>query len=402
MRVFLIVIDSFGIGELPDAGKYGDEGANTAAGIAAALGGVHWPNLRRMGLGNAAALLGREIQGCAPEMATSAKFGAMCERSPGKDTTTGHWEMAGIELTEPFHIFPSRAPSFPDGLTAEFIAKTGVPGILGNKAASGTDIIRELGDEHIRTGMPICYTSADSVFQIAAHSNIFPKGELYRLCEIARGLCDPYRVGRVIARPFTGKSGSFTRTGDRHDWSIELPDKSLLDHLQSQSVQTVAIGKIGAIFNEQGIDLSCHDAGNPACMERSLAVAADEHADNQFVFINLVDTDMIYGHRRDSRGYHDAVAEIDSFLPELEAKLKTGDVIIVSADHGCDPTFKGTDHTREHVPVLFRIIGQALHSADVNSLGVRRSFADVSASVQCLFGKAVKGPGKSFVEMSVS
>ncbi len=402
MRVFLIVIDSFGLGELPDAKKYGDEGANTAVGIATALGGVHWPNLRRMGLGNAAALLGREIPGCEPEMVTSASFGAMCERSPGKDTTTGHWELAGIELTEPFHLFPSMAPSFPNELIAEFLDKTGVPGILGNKAASGTDIIKELGDEHIRTGMPICYTSADSVFQIAAHSTIFPRSELYRLCEIARGLCDNYRVGRVIARPFDGKSGSFMRTMDRHDWSIDLPDKSLLDHLQSQDVQTVAIGKIGSIFNEQGIDLSYHDAGNPACMERTLFVATDEPADDQFVFINLVDTDMIYGHRRDARGYHDAVVEIDSFLPELEAKLNVGDAIIVSADHGCDPTFKGTDHTREYVPVLFRFIGQALNSADVNSLGVRRSFADVSASVQCVFGKAVKGPGKSFVEMAVS
>lgn len=397
MRVFLIVIDSFGIGHLPDAEKYGDTGANTAVGIGEALGGVKWPILRAMGLGNAAAMVGREIPGCAPIHLTVSKFGAMRARSPGKDTTTGHWELAGIELEKPFHLFPQNSPSFPAQLIQDFITETGVPGILGNKAASGTVIIEELGKEHLRTGKPICYTSADSVFQIAAHTDIFPKHDLYRLCEIARRLCDPYRVGRVIARPFEGRPGSFSRTRDRHDWSIDLPGKSLLDYLQEQGVQTVAVGKIGSIFNEQGIDVSYHDAGNPACLQRVFDIAAARPQGDQFVFVNLVDTDMIYGHRRDPQGYHDAVAAIDIVLTQLAARLHKGDFIVVTADHGCDPTFKGTDHTREHVPVLFRDVHEQPKMDFMNSVGIREGFADLSASIQQIFGKPIQGPGKSFV-----
>ena len=391
MRVFLLVIDSFGIGELPDAGDYGDTGSNTAVGIGSAVGGVNWPNLRSLGLGNAALLTGTAIEGCEALEETGARFGVMKEKSPGKDTTTGHWEMSGIILEKAFPVFSAEYPSFPEKLVDDFIRESGIPGILGNKAASGTAIIEELGEEHLATGKPICYTSADSVFQIAAHSDVFDVPALYRLCEIARKLCDSYNVGRVIARPFDGRPGSFSRTKDRHDWSIDLPGDSLLDVLQRQNIETVAVGKIGSIFNEQGIDVSHHDAGNPACMARTLEIAGTKPKNDQFVFVNLVDTDMIYGHRRDPAGYHDAVAAIDEQLPLLEAQLDAGDVIAITGDHGCDPTFRGTDHTREHVPVLYRIVGEADSPAEDNNLGIRETFADLSATIQSSFGR-VPGP----------
>ena len=396
MKVFLLVIDSFGIGALPDAGEYGDEGSNTAVGIGRALGGASWPNLARMGLGNIALLTGDAIPGCPPEDETTAYFGAMREQSPGKDTTTGHWEMAGIVLNKAFPVFPGEFPSFPPELVEAFVAETGVPGILGNKAASGTVIIEELGAEHLESGKPICYTSADSVFQIAAHDSVFPKKELYRLCEAARRICDDYNVGRVIARPFTGEPGSFERTKDRHDWSIELPGPSIMDYLRSDGVETVAVGKIGSIFNEQGIDVSHHDAGNPACLERTLAVAREAGDRDRFVFVNLVDTDMIYGHRRDPRGYHDAVAAIDAVLPELESLLAPGDLIAVTGDHGCDPTFRGTDHTREHVPLLIRRVGDDPAPSDLRNVGIRSSFADLSATLQQAYGRPPRGAGTVF------
>lgn len=396
VKIFLLVIDSFGIGELPDADVYGDAGSNTAAGIGKAVGGAQWPNLTEMGLGNAAELTGTLIEGCPVLEETTARFGAMQELSPGKDTTTGHWEMAGIVLEKAFPVFPSEFPSFPEELVEAFVTESGVPGILGNKAASGTAIIEELGAEHIESRKPICYTSADSVFQIAAHSDIYNKDELYRLCEIARKLCDSYNVGRVIARPFEGRPGDFVRTRDRHDWSIDLPGKTLLDHLQDSGVQTVAVGKIGSIFNEQGIDVSYHDAGNEACMTRTLAIAGESVSKDQFVFVNLVDTDMIYGHRRDPKGYHDAVVVIDRFIPKLEAELEAGDIIAITGDHGCDPTFRGTDHTREHVPLLYRVVGEAASPAEDNTLGVRRSFADLSVTIQSSFGRKSAGKGEVF------
>ncbi|MDT8299203.1 MAG: phosphopentomutase [Spirochaetaceae bacterium] len=399
MNVFLLVIDSFGIGALPDADAYGDEGSNTAAGIGSAVGGADWPNLEAMGLGNAAALAGREIPGCPPAAQPTALFGAMREKSPGKDTTTGHWEMAGIVLKKAFPVFPQDPPSFPEEMIRLFVKETGIPGILGNKAASGTAIIEELGEEHLKTKKPICYTSADSVFQIAAHDSIYPVKELYRLCESARRLCDAYNVGRVIARPFTGNPGAFSRTKDRHDWSIELPGKTILDYLKERGVQTHAVGKIGSIFNEQGIDVSHHDSGNEACIARTLELAEAEEQGDRFVFVNLVDTDMIYGHRRDARGYHDAVAAIDGILPELESRLNPGDVYIITGDHGCDPTFRGTDHTREHVPMLMRIVGESGGPASKMDVGIRDSFADLSASIQVLLGKDPLGEGISFYNL---
>jgi len=396
MRGFLIVIDSFGIGSLPDADLYGDVGANTAVGIGRAVGGVQWPNLQAMGLGNIASLIETDIPGCLPESETTAVFTSLREKSPGKDTTTGHWEIAGMVLEKAFPVFPADYPSFPDELIDAFIAETEVAGILGNIAASGTEIINKLGGRHIETRKPICYTSADSVFQIATHVDVFSVKELYVLCECARKLCDSYNVGRVIARPFEGSVGNFRRTSDRHDWSIDLPGKSLLDYLRDRGVQTVAIGKIDSIFNGQGIDVSYHDKGNDACIARMLEVATSSSEQDMFVFVNLVDTDMIYGHRRDPQGYHDAVARIDSVIPELEAHLEKGDFLLVTADHGCDPTFKGTDHTREYVPALLRRVGWESRMATLNGLSVRDSFADLSATTQTLFGLNPLGNGVSF------
>jgi len=396
MKFFLIVIDSFGIGFLPDADIYGDVGANTAVGIGKAVGGVRWPNLQAMGLGNIASLIGAEIPGCPPVDETTAVFTALRERSPGKDTTTGHWEIAGMILERAFPVFPTDYPSFPNDLVDDFIAETGVPGILGNMAASGTEIISRLGARHIETRKPICYTSADSVFQIAAHVDVFPLEELYALCECARRLCDDYNVGRVIARPFEGSVGNFRRTNDRHDWSIDLPGKSLLDFLSNRGVQTVGIGKIASIFNGQGIDVSYHDSGNKACIVRMLEVAANPSGQDMFVFVNLVDTDMIYGHRRDPQGYHDAVARIDSVVQELGARLELGDFLLITADHGCDPTFRGTDHTREHVPALLSRVGWEPRAAFLNRLGIRDSFADLSATTQRLFGLTPRGEGIPF------
>jgi len=398
MRVFMIVIDSFGIGSLPDADIYGDVGANTAVGIGRAVGGVQWPNLQAMGLGNIACLTGKSIPGCMPEDETTAFFTALCEKSPGKDTTTGHWEIAGMLLKKAFPVFPLDYPSFPNDLVDAFIAETGVPGILGNIGASGTEIIKRLGARHIEMRKPICYTSADSVFQIATHVDVFSLEELYAMCECARRLCDDYNVGRVIARPFEGTVGNFRRTSDRHDWSIDLPGKSLLDFLRERGVQTVGIGKIGSIFNEQGIDISYHERGNEACIARIFEVAAKPSGRDTFIFVNLVDTDMIYGHRRDPKGYHDAVARIDSIIPRLEAYLEWGDFLLITADHGCDPTFRGTDHTREYVPALLRGAGWKPRAAALNELGIRDTLADLSATTQRLFGLEPLGAGEPFPE----
>ncbi|MDC7223208.1 MAG: phosphopentomutase [Spirochaetales bacterium] len=390
MTTVVLVIDSFGIGALPDADKYGDCGANTAGHICGTIHGEKWPFLRKMGLGNASELLGNPLEGVKRESEPLSWFGVMEEASPGKDTTTGHWEMAGIILDEPFEQFPQDYPSFPEDLVQAFIKETGCGGILGNKAASGTEIIKELGEEHLKTGYPICYTSADSVFQIACHKDKYSIEELYGMCEIARKLCDPLKVGRVIARPFDGEPGSFSRTPERHDYSIALPEDTLLDVLQKKGVETVAIGKIGSIFLEQGIDRSYHDAGNPACLAKTCEVLQDKTDKDRFVFVNLVDTDMVYGHRRDVEGYYNAVDNIDSKLPKILNHLNEGDRLVITGDHGCDPAFKGSDHTREYVPVLFQIKGEP-----GGSLGIRPTFADLAATIAESYGTAMKR-GTSF------
>ncbi len=380
MRATILVIDSFGIGEAPDAAAYGDEGSNTALHICERIAGEKWPTMKALGLGNASLLLGKGLPGCAAVEHPSAGYGVMVERSPGKDTTTGHWELAGIELLKPFHTFPPGPPSFPAELIEAFKRAIGRE-VLGDRAASGTVIIEELGEEHLRTGRPIVYTSSDSVFQIAAHEEVIALGELYRMCEIARKLCDPYQVGRVIARPFVGKPGSFTRTSGRRDFSIALPEKSLLDRLAEAGIRTIGVGKIGDIFNEQGILESHHDKGNPACLERTIELLRRPSSPRgELVFVNLVDTDMVYGHRRDVAGYFEAVSAVDATVARMLPLLPEGDLLIISADHGCDPTFRGSDHTREHAPLLAFRSGRP-----GRSLGVRQGFFDVAQTLAELF-----------------
>ncbi len=394
MRATILVIDSFGIGEAPDAAAYGDTGANTALHICERIAGEKWPTLAALGLGNASLLLGNELPGCGAVERPAASYGVMVERSPGKDTTTGHWELAGIQLVKPFHTFPSGPPSFPPELIAAFEREIG-RGVLGDKAASGTVIIEELGSEHLRTGLPIVYTSSDSVFQIAAHEEVIALSELYRMCEIARRLCDPYQVGRVIARPFIGRPGAFTRSSGRRDFSIALPEKSLLDHLAGAGVQTIGVGKIGDIFNEQGIVESHHDKGNPACLERTIELLRKPSAARgELIFVNLVDTDMVYGHRRDVQGYFDAVSGVDAGIRRMLPLLPNGDLLLVTADHGCDPTFKGSDHTREHVPILAYRAGRP-----GRSLGVRQGYFDAARTLADLFQVGGLQKGSSFAAL---
>ncbi len=375
---------------MPDASLYGDEGADTAFHICQAVSGPKWPVLQALGLGNSARLLGKTLPGCEPSRTPRGSFGVMAEMSPGKDTTTGHWELAGIVLKKPFFTFPPAYPSFPEDLVQAFEKETGRK-ILGNKAASGTEIIQELGEEHMRTGNPICYTSADSVFQIAAHEEVIPLEELYRICKIARRLCDPLNVARVIARPFIGKPGSFVRTRNRKDYSIPLPAPTLLDVLQSAGVRTIGVGKIGNIFNETGIDENYPDKGNIACLDRTKVLLQRERSTEEFIFVNLVDTDMVYGHRRDVAGYFKAVDEIDTSLDGILPYLNKEDCLIITADHGCDPTFKGTDHTREYVPLLVYQPGR-----EGRALGIRKTFADAASFVCQYFDLPNPFPGSSW------
>ncbi|SHO52370.1 phosphopentomutase [Desulfopila aestuarii] len=392
MRAVLLVIDSFGIGAQPDAAEYGDSGANTALHICEASPEVNWPNLRKMGLGNCAGLLGHILPGCEPVEQPKASFGALAEASRGKDTITGHWELAGVKLDPPFQTFPLSYPSFPAELLDRLSSRCG-HAILGNRGGSGTTIIEELGPRHLAGEGIIVYTSADSVLQIAAHDAVVPVAELHAICVIARELADPYRIGRVIARPFTGQPGSFTRTAARRDFSMQPPTRTVLELLFDNGVETVAIGKIGDIFSEQGIRVSHHDRGNVACLDRLQSVLAASCQCDQFIFVNLIDTDMLYGHRRDIRGYHDSVASIDSRLPEILSLLADDDLLLISADHGCDPGFPGTDHTREYVPLL-----AFCRKFKPTNLGVRKSLTDVAESVARFFGLASPAMGTSFVK----
>ena len=370
-KVVLIVLDSVGIGELPDAALYDDAGADTL-GHVITICRPSLPNMMAMGLGN---IDGAAFPG-AVEHPTAA-YGKMREKSPGKDTTTGHWEIAGAVLTQPFPTFPE---GFPRSFLDEFEKAVG-RGTIGNIPASGTEIIRQLGEEHLATGNLIVYTSADSVFQIAANERIVPLTELYRDCEIAREMLKgPLEVGRVIARPFIGENaGNFRRTGARRDFSA-LPPTTMCDLIAGSGRTVYGIGKIEDIFAHKGITRSNHAAGNPACMEAALAAQAEDY--EGLLFVNLVDTDMVYGHRRDVQGYANALEAFDARLPEFVDQLGPEDLLIITADHGCDPAFKGTDHTREHIPLL--IYGKSL-PGNVN-LHVRDTFADISATVLDWFG----------------
>lgn len=361
-RVTLIVLDSVGIGAMPDAADYGDAGAHTLKHCAEAMGGLRLPGLERLGLGRVDA-----IPGLKAVAGRGACFGKMAEASPAKDTTTGHWEMAGVVSERPPKLYPE---GFPKELIAAFEAAIG-RATLGNFAASGTAILEQLGAAHRDSGAPIVYTSADSVFQIACHEERVPVDELYRYCEIARGLCDAYDVGRVIARPFAGEPGSFVRTPRRRDYAMPPPAPTVLEALAAQGVPVVGIGKIGDIFSERGLAQSFHTQSNPEGIAQTFRSL--EAVPEGLIFVNLVDFDMLYGHRRDPAGYARALAAFDAALVELLEKLGPEDLLLISADHGCDPTYRGTDHTREYVPLL--AYAPALRGAGA-SLGVRESFAD--------------------------
>jgi len=392
MRAFLIVLDSVGIGEAPDAADYGDTGANTLGHLSAAAGGLRVPTLQRLGLGNIPALLplGIPITGCPPAAQPAASFGALRERSQGKDTTTGHWEMAGLLLEHGFALFPKGPPSFPAELIDAFERRTGRR-TIGNKAANGLAIIDELGPQQLREGAWIVYTSGDSVFQIAAHEGTIPLPELYRGCAVARELCDPYRVGRVIARPYVGAPGAFRRTENRRDFSYPLPGLTILDRLSAHGVPTVTVGKLDDVFAQRGITESIHVENNADAQTALLTLAAARPGP-LFVFANLIDFDMLYGHRRDAPGYATALERTDAFMADLLPRLGSDDVLIITADHGNDPTFKGSDHTREYVPLLVYRTGRP-----GQSLGIRDGFYDIAASVAAFCGLQPLPHGTSFL-----
>lgn len=392
MRAFLIVLDSVGIGAAPDAADYGDEGSNTLGHLARAAGGLRVPLLQQLGLGRIPPLIpgGIPIEGCPATDAPLASFGALRERSQGKDTTTGHWEMAGLLVDHGFTVFPKGPPSFPASLMEAFVQRTGRPA-LGNKAASGTAIIEELGPRQMAEGAWIVYTSADSVFQVAAHEEIIPLAELYRGCEIARELCTPLHVGRVIARPYVGVPGSFRRTENRRDFSHPLPGPTILDHLQGHGVHTVTVGKLDDVFAGRGIDEVVHDETNASAQAALMRLLASPH-DPMFVFANFIDFDMLYGHRRDAKGYAAALERTDGFLREFQARLRPDDWLIITADHGNDPTFRGSDHTREYVPLLSYRPGLA-----GVSLGIRDGFYDIASSLAAYFSAPPMARGVSFL-----
>jgi len=379
-RVILIVLDSVGIGAAPDAARYGDEGADTVGHIAdfcAETRGkaLHLPHLVGLGLGQACRLAtGRVPPGLELAGAPRGRFGAAIEISKGKDTPSGHWEIAGLPVPFDWGYFRKTEPAFPASLTDELCRRAELPGILGNCHASGTEIIARLGAAHMQTGEPICYTSADSVFQIAAHEESFGLERLYRVCAVARELVDPLTIGRVIARPFIGAPGDFTRTARRRDYAVPPPGPTLLSLATEAGRDVVSVGKIGDIFAHAGTGREVKASGNGALMQATMDVL-DGVADGGFVFVNLVDFDTVFGHRRDPAGYAAALEAFDADLGRLMPQLKPDDLLVVTADHGCDPTWTGSDHTREQVPVL--AYGECLPPG---SMGTRQSFADIGAA----------------------
>lgn len=382
MRILLVVLDSVGIGALPDAEKYGDLGSNTLGNVARAVGGLALPVLEGLGLANIV-----EVSGLSPAEHPQACYGRMAEAADGKDTITGHWEMVGVIVSEPFRTYPG---GFPQELIQEFSRRIGRE-ILGNYAASGTEIIALLGQEHMETGKPIVYTSADSVFQIAAHEEVIPLEEQYRICGIARELLlGDYKVARVIARPFIGQPGAFTRTANRRDYALEPEIPTVLDALKEQGKRVISVGKIMDIFSGRGIAEGHKTRDNGHGIDTILEVMAEKRGD--LIFANLVDFDMLFGHRNNAEGYARALEEVDAGLGRIIQAMNERDVLIITADHGCDPTFPGTDHTREYVPLL--VFGRGLKSG-VN-LGTRSTFADIAATLADLLGIDYICPGTSF------
>jgi len=372
-KIIFVVLDGVGIGALPDAPAYGDATANTLANVSIAVGGLNLPNLQRLGLGNIA-----PVEGVPPASVPEGCYGKMAEQSAGKDSTTGHWEIAGLVTERPFPLYPN---GFPEDLLTAFLRATGHKGYLGNKPASGTQIIEELGDEHRRTGYPILYTSGDSVFQIAAHEEIIKLEELYRLCSIAREriLVGDHRVGRVIARPFIGTSGAYVRTGNRRDYSVAPPSSTVLDLLTERNIPTVSIGKVDDLFAGRGLTEKIHTKSNEEGIERIVQYSTSHSLG--LIFANLVDFDMLYGHRQDPSGFARALEAFDSAVPRIIECLGHDDLLILTADHGNDPTDASTDHTREFVPLLtYRRNGK--RGID---LGTRDSFADAGKTVAEFF-----------------
>ena len=380
---FVIVLDGVGIGELPDAADYNDTGSNTLCNIADAVGGLTLPNLERSGLGNIA-----DIKGIHQVKNPLASYGKLKEVSKGKDSTTGHWELAGLFVDTDFSYFPH---GFPDELINNFLFKTGCKGVLGNKPASGTEIIKELGEEHLKTGYPIVYTSADSVFQIAAHENVIPLERLYEICSITRNkvLSPPLMVGRVIARPFVGEPGNFTRTTNRRDFSLDPPQKTVLNILLENGIETVAIGKVNDLFNYNGIKIQEKTKSNDEGCNKLFEYS---NGNGRFIFANLVDFDVYFGHRNDPEGFAKKLKEFDCFLPSLLNNLDETDALIITADHGNDPTTPSTDHSREYVPLLY----YKKEREGIN-LGTRKTFSDVAKTVADFFNVENNLKGKSFL-----
>ena len=381
-RVLLIVLDGAGIGAMPDAPDWGDAGADTFGHILESRP-VRLPNLQRYGLGNI-----RPLRALPPLDQLTGSYGRCALRSNGKDTTTGHWEMAGIVLD---HAFPTYPNGFPSAVIDRFVRETSLPGILGNIPASGTEIIKDLGAEHVKTGKPIVYTSADSVFQIAAHEEVIPLERLYDICEIARRILDgEHKVGRVIARPFLGQPGSFYRTENRHDYAVPPPRANLLPALADEDLDVVCIGKIASIYDSMGVTKDLTAKNNEQSIDQTIKALQD--STHGLIFSNLVDFDMLYGHRRDTEGYAKALEHFDTRLPEIESAMRADDVMMITADHGNDPTFRGSDHTREYAPLL--VYGK--NARPGINLGTRASLADIGQTIAHNFGLKLNA-GESFL-----
>ncbi|MFB6465931.1 phosphopentomutase [Cytobacillus sp. Hz8] len=384
-RVFIIVMDSVGIGEAPDAEKFNDKGADTFGHIAESMNGLHMPNMGKLGLSNI-----REIKGIEKQAKPLAFYTKMQEASNGKDTMTGHWEIMGLHIQTPFQVFPD---GFPPELISELEEKTGRK-VIGNKPASGTEILDELGEEHMKTGDMIVYTSADSVLQIAAHEEIIPLDELYKICKIARELTldEKYMVGRVIARPFVGEPGNFKRTPNRHDYALKPFERTVMNDLKDSGFDCIAIGKISDIYDGEGVTKSLRTVSNMDGMDKLIETLNMDFTG--ISFLNLVDFDALYGHRRDPIGYGKALEEYDARLPEVFAKMKNDDLLIITADHGNDPVHHGTDHTREYVPLIV----YSKSFAEGKELPIRETFADIGATVAENFKVKMPNHGKSFLK----
>lgn len=383
-RIFLVVMDSVGIGEAPDAAEFGDGGADTLGHIAERMNGLHMPNMGKLGLSNI-----REIPGVKKAIDPLASYTKMQEASNGKDTMTGHWEIMGLNIEQPFRTFPD---GFPSELINELEIRTGRK-IIGNKPASGTAILDELGEEHIKTGALIVYTSADSVLQIAAHEEVVPPQELYQICETARDLTldERYMVGRVIARPFVGKPGAFERTSNRHDYALKPFGRTVMNELKDSDYDVIALGKISDIYDGEGITEAIRTKDNDDGMTKLVESMNKDF--NGISFLNLVDFDAKYGHRRDPRGYGEALEAYDARLPEVLDKLTESDLLIITADHGNDPIHHGTDHTREYVPLLVYHKGMD----EGKQLALRETFADIGATIAANFAIKLPDYGKSFL-----